>query len=137
METIDYFSRPVVFFDGECAFCSRFIFRISKENAAGFYFADQRSIHFLNFAKAAGILPDSDGSGSIYLVDAGKLWKESRAILRICLKSNGWYYWLALAAWLIPTAVSNTVYRFIAKRRYLISQFCEMPDKKQISNFLK
>lgn len=60
---------------------------------------------------------DESQMQSVYLIEQGKIYNKSTAVLRICRQLSGLYPLLYLYI-LIPRTLRDTVYDFIAKNRY-------------------
>ncbi len=60
---------------------------------------------------------DESQMQSVYLIEQGKIYNKSTAVLRICRRLSGLYPLLYLYI-LIPRPLRDTVYEFIAKNRY-------------------
>lgn len=55
---------------------------------------------------------------TIVLLEDGRLYSESAAVLRIARHLTLPWRWLVLPGWLFPVSVRNSLYRFIARNRY-------------------
>lgn len=108
--------RVVVLFDGVCNLCNGAVRFISANDREGrFAFISLQS------PQARELLgdrpPDPDEPDSIVLLDNGRRYERSDAVLHIAL-------WLraplplAFAAILIPRRVRDDIYRWIARNRY-------------------
>ncbi|MNZ66464.1 hypothetical protein D3C78_846890 [compost metagenome] len=123
-------SHSVVFFDGECNFCNRWVTFI--------HYRDHR--HLFRFASlqstaAERILApfqhNHESMDSIVLVEDGRYYKESTAVLRIFRKIAGPYKYISIFI-VLPEGLRNAAYRFFAKRRYKYfgrQEACELPSQ--------
>lgn len=106
---------PIVFYDGNCALCSRVVQWFLKH--------DQQQVLFfapLQGETASAVLPpldDDPATWSIVLHDASGLYDNSEGAIRAAAHLGG--MWSA-AKWLLilPQGVRDAAYRFIAKHRY-------------------
>lgn len=105
---------PVVFFDGECGLCNRFIrWLLARDRRRVLQFAP------LQGALAASrlpTLPNDDLDWSLAYWDESGTYFESDASLRAIARLGG--IWRP-ARWLliVPRFVRNGVYRFVARNR--------------------
>jgi predicted DCC family thiol-disulfide oxidoreductase YuxK len=108
--------HPVILFDGVCNLCSSSVqFVIRHDPRHYFRFASLQS-DFGQSVLQQHHLPVQK-LGSFVLLEDGKVYTRSTAVLRVCKKLNG--AWPLLYAFLIvPPFIRNAVYDFIANRRY-------------------
>jgi predicted DCC family thiol-disulfide oxidoreductase YuxK len=129
--------HAVVVFDGECAFCNRWVdFLIRFDRHDIFRFTARQSEAGLAFSGRAG-LPES-GVGSIVLVDAGQVLLRSTAVLRM-LRLLGFPFSLAAIFSLIPVAIRDVGYDFVARNRtrwFGRTQACRLPAPAERHRFL-
>ncbi|HVJ45699.1 MAG TPA: DUF393 domain-containing protein [Luteolibacter sp.] len=120
----------VLFFDGDCAFCSE-----SVRSAVKF---DRHQV--LKFAPLQGKLAEEKGfaghaskkGGSMVLLreSDGKVFFRSDAAIELARALGGWWR-LLIPVKFVPRVIRDAVYQWIADHRYLISEkgnFCAMPD---------
>lgn len=107
--------HPVLFFDGECALCSRTMRWLLKR--------DRRAI--LRFAPLGGnthAALDSPGASeqgsTLILVRDGRVYLRSAGVIRMLWSIGGVWALLGGLLWLIPLPLRDAGYRFIAARRY-------------------
>ncbi len=108
--------RVVVLFDGVCNLCNGAVRFISTNDREGrFAFISLQS------PQARELLgdrpPDPDEPDSIVLLDNGRRYERSDAVLHIALWLRAPWP-LAFAAILIPRRVRDDIYRWIARNRY-------------------
>jgi predicted DCC family thiol-disulfide oxidoreductase YuxK len=107
--------RPIVFYDGVCALCNRFVEALLRADVQG----------VLRFAPLQGqtaseLLPDrSDDPGiwSVAYLDERGLLVASDAALAVCDRLGGAWRFIAVAR-IVPRPLRDLVYRAIARRRY-------------------
>ncbi len=126
-------SHNIVAFDGVCNLCNstvnwiidndpkqqfKFIALqdIARLEALGF---DLKELQFTEQSSWVNSESQTDESQiqSVYLIEQGKLFDKSTAVLRICRQLSGLYPLLYLYI-LIPRPLRDIVYDFIAKNRY-------------------
>lgn len=126
-------SHNIVAFDGVCNLCNstvnwiidndpkqqfKFIALqdIARLEALGF---DLKELQFTEQSSWMNSESQTDESQiqSVYLIEQGKLFDKSTAVLRICRQLSGLYPLLYLYI-LIPRPLRDIVYDFIAKNRY-------------------
>lgn len=128
----------LVLFDGICNLCESSVhFVIRRDRSSKFRFAALQS------AAAREILANfnytDDNLSSVLLVADGKLYRKSRAALRIARHLDGaWPALYYLFVW-VPTFVADPVYDFIGNRRYRWfgkKSECWVPDEDLRRRFI-
>ena len=122
----------VLFFDGECAFCSRSIRLISKlDSRAAIDFAPLQG----ELAVDLGLTQYADKmSGTMVLLNEStrELYFRSDVIVQLAeILGGGWRVFLLLK-W-IPRTVRDAGYSWIARNRDLLSRLgpaCSIPDEQ-------
>ncbi len=127
----------LVLFDGKCILCSmavRFIIRFDKKKL--FHFTaiqSQAGKKFFTDHKDIDEFP-----GTIVLIENGKSYFRSTAVLRILKKlSGGWPLFYALI--IIPVPIRDFFYKFVAGKRYKWFgkfQECMIPDENFRRRFI-
>lgn len=130
--------RPVVLFDGVCNLCeSSVLFIIRRDRDAHFRFAQLQSAAGQEIM-ARHAYSDKE-LASVLLVADGKLYRKSRAALRIAKQLDGaWPLFYYLFFW-VPPFVADVVYDFIGKRRYKwfgMKAECWLPDDNLRDRFI-
>ena len=126
--------QSVILFDGVCNFCNASVnFIIRHDPTHRFRFAALQS----DFGrKVQASHPDlAGGLSSIVLLESGKRYEKSEAVLRIAKQLRGWR-WL-IVGWWIPVSIRDRLYDMIARNRYRIlgkQSRCRMPtpDEKRL-----
>lgn len=127
----------VILFDGVCNFCNSSVqFIIRRDRSGTFRFASLQSDKAQRLlAEQEDVPPSLD---SLLLIEKGRVYTESTAVLRIAGKLDG--LWKAAALLLIiPRPLRNLVYRFIARNRYRWfgrRNECMIPTPEQRNRFL-
>jgi len=119
----------VLFFDGDCAFCSASVRRVVGYDKEG----------RVNFAPLQGKLAAEKGlaryaaqDGSMVLIREadGKLFTRSDGLLELASALGGW--WRVFTVFkLVPRFLRDGVYRWIARNRYRFmgkTDSCGLPD---------
>jgi predicted DCC family thiol-disulfide oxidoreductase YuxK len=125
---------PIVFYDGECGLCHRFVqFILARDHAGTFRFAP------LQGPTAARLVPGCAATlGSVVLKDETGVYQKSEASLRVLARLGGlWVLTTPLRA--VPPVVRDAVYDFIAKRRYRwfgTADACALPPPSAQPRFL-
>jgi len=108
--------KHIVFFDGHCNLCSNSVrFIIKRDKKKYFVFASLQSDaarpYLLQFD------PKNKINDSIILMEGGKQYKKSTAVLRIARQlSPPWPVFYALK--IIPVSLRDALYDWIAANRY-------------------
>ena len=124
----------IVFFDGVCNLCNSTVdFLIRNDRKKKLRYAP------LQGSTAQQIIPSSLADlSSIVYYRQGKVFTESAAVLRI-VYDMGSVFKLAVIFRIVPTAIANMVYAFVAKRRYKWfgkKATCRMPSLEERALFL-
>ena len=127
----------MVIFDGECAFCNRWVdFLLRFDRRDVFRFVARQSVSGKLFSRQVG-LPEG-GAGSIILARDGVVLLRSAAVLRM-LSVLGFPFSLAGVFWLIPTAWRDSIYDCVARNRtkwFGKRQTCRLPSPGERHRFL-
>lgn len=107
--------RPIVFFDGECGMCNRFVDRILRADRKGtFLFAPLQGE---TARRMLPPLPADPGEWSVIYLDERGIHDRSDATLEVYRRLGGGWSVLALARF-VPRSVRTRVYRWIGRNRY-------------------
>ncbi|GAB4439652.1 MAG: thiol-disulfide oxidoreductase DCC family protein [Turneriella sp.] len=110
-------------------------FILKRDHARSFRFAPLQGETFSKLEiPGKERLPDS-----IILLENGKLYAESTAVLRIARRLTWPWRWLALPGWLFPSFVRDPIYRLIARNRYRWfgkKDTCYLPTPELKARFL-
>jgi predicted DCC family thiol-disulfide oxidoreductase YuxK len=130
--------RPVILFDGVCNLCNRSVqFVLGHDRRARFLLAANQSEAGRRRLAAHGF--DGEIPQTIYLVEGGRLYRESTAVLRIA-RGLGFPWSLAWAAILVPRFLRDAVYHFVARNRYRWfgrREQCRLPQPGEKERFLE
>lgn len=109
--------QAVVLIDGVCHLCQGLVrFIIPRDPAGRIKFASLQSEAGRGLLLAAGLEPDR--LDTVVLLENGKLYTESSAVLRIARRLR--YPWPAVyyVFVLVPRPLRSAVYRLVARNRY-------------------
>jgi predicted DCC family thiol-disulfide oxidoreductase YuxK len=125
---------PIVFYDGDCGLCHRFVqFILARDRAGTFRFAP------LQGPTAARLIPGFAAElGSVVLKDETGVYQKSEASLRVLARLGG-LWTLATPLRVVPRGLRDAVYSFIARRRYRwfgIADACALPAPAARPRFL-
>lgn len=127
---------PVVFFDGVCGMCNRFVdFLLRHDRQGVFRFAPLQGETARNFLPRS----DTDSLGSLVLMSHGKAYRRSSAVVRILLGLGGCWAIQGALLWLIPLPLRNLGYRLVAFCRYRLfgkKESCRLPSPEERERFL-
>ena len=129
----------ILFFDGDCAFCSqsvRQVFRLDKRGNVSFAPLQGELAREKGFSHHA-----AQGGGTLVLLreSDGKTFTHSDGLIELANALGGGWRILMLAR-IIPKPLRDAVYRWVARNRYHFmgkSNTCEMPDpelRKRLRN---
>jgi predicted DCC family thiol-disulfide oxidoreductase YuxK len=122
----------VLFFDGDCAFCSASVHRVLELDKCGrVHFAPLQG-EMARELGLAGHAAESGGTMALLREDDGKLFTRSDALLELA-RALGWPWRIARAAVVIPRRLRDGIYQFIADHRKTLSgknAVCHLPDSR-------
>lgn len=129
-------TEAIVFFDGVCNLCNGAVqFILKRESQPRLKFAALQSAAFAQRAQPLmREIPDS-----IIFLEAGRLFTESDAVLRISRYLRQPWPVLGCLGRIIPRWLRNPLYRFIARHRYRWfgkREACYMPTPALRGRFL-
>ena len=126
---------PVIYFDGVCGLCNRFVdFVLARDMARRFRFAPlQGSTATLRFGPSGDVDPST-----IVLEEDGVMYERSTAALRIISRLGG--VWSLMAVFgLVPRPVRDAAYDWVARNRYAWfgkRDSCRLPTPEERAAFL-
>jgi len=127
--------KQIVFFDGVCGLCNRFVNFLIKRNRRGqFKFATLQGKR----AQAQGIVWGETGEASVVYVKNARVYRNAEAAIRI-LTDIGGIWRLAIVLRIIPRTIANAVYRWVARNRYRWfgkRAVCRIPEPHERNYFL-
>ena len=130
--------RAVIVFDGVCMLCSHSVqFILKHDGRKRFRFATMQSMSGQALMRAHGL--DPTDPSSMLLFDGTRAWTDSEAVLRIAAGFGGAWR-LTGAARILPIGLRDTLYRFIARRRYRWfgkRDTCMLPTVETAERFLR
>ncbi|HEU4869936.1 MAG TPA: thiol-disulfide oxidoreductase DCC family protein [Pyrinomonadaceae bacterium] len=136
-------SSPIILYDGVCGLCNRLVqFLLKHDKSSRLRFASLQSDFAAKVLRRHGIDPkDLD---TVHVVENyeqpdEQVLQRSDAILRAGRELGGFYSVSATAAKVIPRALRDVIYRFVARNRYRVFgkyDTCMLPEPNQRSRFL-
>jgi predicted DCC family thiol-disulfide oxidoreductase YuxK len=136
-------SNPIIFYDGVCGLCNRLVQFLLKHDRHG-----RLRYASLQSAFAAKVLPrhgiDPKDLDTLHVVEnyeqpSERVLQRSDAILRAGRELGGIWSVLSSLGSIVPRALRDLVYRFVARNRYRVFgkyDTCMLPDPQQRSRFL-
>ncbi len=135
--------NPIILYDGVCGLCNRLVqFLLKHDKQERLRFASLQSDFAAKVLQRHGIDPkDLD---TLHLIEnyeqpGERVLQRSDAILRAGRELGGFWSATAAAAKVIPRALRDVIYRFVARNRYRVFgkyDTCMLPDPNQRSRFL-
>jgi len=127
----------VIVFDGVCALCSRWVGFLLRFDRSGRYrFAAMQGEQGRRLLAAHGL--DPDDPMSFLLLEDGRAWTDTDAIIRVLGGLGGAGRLATLALWM-PRRGRDAAYRAIARNRYRWfgkHDTCYLPPPDQTWRFL-
>jgi predicted DCC family thiol-disulfide oxidoreductase YuxK len=129
---------PVIVFDGVCALCSRWVRFLLRFDRRGRYrFAAMQGARGRALLQQHGL--DPDDPLSLLLVEQGRAWSDTDAIVRVLAGLGG--AWKAVHVLrLVPRSWRDSAYRVLARNRYRWfgrHAVCALPAPEQVGRFLE
>lgn len=121
----------IVFFDGFCNMCNRFVDFLLRNDFEGKFAPLQGQ----TAKKVLG--KDAKTYGSVVYVDGNKRYEGSTAVIRIISQLKGWS--AVKAFFLVPKPVRDWLYNFVSEHRYEWfgrRKTCRVPSKEEKRKFL-
>jgi predicted DCC family thiol-disulfide oxidoreductase YuxK len=130
--------KKIILFDGLCNLCDASVqFIIKRDSKDIFRFVSLQSD--LGQELLQKLPPAIQKTDSIILYESDKVfYYKSQAVLEIAKSLGGIFYCLLIFK-LLPTAINNTIYDYIAENRYRWmgkKESCLVPTKELKSKFL-
>ncbi|BEP93314.1 thiol-disulfide oxidoreductase DCC family protein [Acidovorax sp. A79] len=127
----------IVVFDAQCLLCNGWVrFLLRHDRAGRIRFASMQGATGRRLLAGAGL--QVDGLQTLLVIEDGRSWQHTAAILRV-LHRLGWPWRLAWLGWLVPAPVRDALYRRVARNRYRIwgrSETCLVPAPGMATRFL-
>lgn len=130
---------PIVLFDGVCNLCNGWVNFAMDHARPGnrILFGAIQSPEGQELISELGL--SSAPLDSVILIDNGRVYRESGAVLRIMRLMRAPWSWLHLFR-VIPPFVRDVVYRWVARNRYRwfgVRESCRLPTEETRSWFLE
>ena len=127
----------IIFFDGVCVLCSRFVNFVMKRDKTGRYrYATLQSEPGQQVQRALGLPPGE--LQTFVLVERGAGYTKSTAALRVIRNLSGLWP-LIYACILVPRPLRDALYNYVGQRRYLWfgrTPACRLPTEEERGLFL-
>ena len=120
-------SNAIILFDGTCAFCERSVRLIASRDNGYFRFGASQNPQGRALLGQLGT--SREAAKSIILIEDGRLYLRSDAVLRIAGHMSAPWKFASLLLW-VPRPIRDAVYRVVAAIRIRIagtSNACEIP----------
>jgi predicted DCC family thiol-disulfide oxidoreductase YuxK len=135
---VDLEKTSILFYDGDCGFCSGAVQFVLKHRSKPVYFIPLQS------PKAKAIIEEGRVPGgekismnTMYFLHKGTIYRESAGALRVCLYLKGLYPILFYLGMIIPGFIRNAIYRWVAKRRFdFVAPSCVLPSASDRELFI-
>ncbi|MBP8114586.1 MAG: DUF393 domain-containing protein [Chitinophagaceae bacterium] len=130
-------THPIILFDGVCNFCNRMVnFAIRNDKKGKLKFAPLQSEIGVNLKKQFQISPTAD---TVIFIENGKSYTYAKAAIRIS-KYLDWPAKAFNVFRIIPSFISQPLYKWFAKRRYKWfgkKETCMIPTAEVKARFLE
>lgn len=134
----DDLSRKIVFFDGQCNICNRSIDFILKRTATHNLYIASLQGHF----SSEFLSPDlrQEGMDTFLYYDGTDFFKASEAVFQVSKELKGVLPSIVRLFRIFPRILTDKVYYFISKNRYLIAgkrTSCRKPTIEEQMRFFE
>ena len=120
----------VLFFDGDCAFCSRSVRWVARlDRRARVSFAPLQGTLSARFG-LSGHVVEKGGTMVLLREDDGRTFTRSDALLELCSALGGGWNLLRVFKW-VPGWLRDKIYQWLADNRHRLikpGDACAMPD---------
>jgi predicted DCC family thiol-disulfide oxidoreductase YuxK len=127
---------PILFFDGVCGLCNRFVdFTLTHDRKARIRMAPLQG----ETARDRLTPADVQSLDSVVLLDERGLHRRSAAVVRVLRQFSPTWQILAGLLWLIPRPLRDLGYKLVAANRYRLfgkKETCRMPSPGERARFL-
>lgn len=127
---------PIIFFDGVCAMCNRFVDLVLRVDRRGvFKFAPLQGE---TARRLLPVLPDNPAEWSVVYLDERGIHDQSDASLEVYHRLGGLWTLLGLLRF-VPKGFRDRVYRIVATNRYRWfgrRETCRVPQPEERERFL-
>jgi predicted DCC family thiol-disulfide oxidoreductase YuxK len=120
--------RSVIVHDGACVLCARSIAWVAAHDPEGrFAYTASGSETAVRLLGPTGL--DPTAPGTVVLVEDGRAFIRSDAVLRVARALPGWPAWLGVFRF-VPRGLRDAVYLTVARHRHRLnpSGTCPMPS---------
>ena len=128
--------RPVIFFDGVCGLCNRFVnFVLARDKKHVFRFAPLQG----ETARAMLPAPDVEDISTVVVLSKDGSRRRSSAVVSILRQLGGVWAVLGMLLWIVPSPLRDLGYKLVARSRYRLfgkKEVCRMPTPEERAMFL-
>jgi predicted DCC family thiol-disulfide oxidoreductase YuxK len=127
---------PIVFFDGVCGLCNRFIDVLFKLDSK----RDRLKFAALQGETAKKVIPAEtlDQLNTVVIYIEGKLYYQSTGVLKLCAFLPWYYQWMQVFL-ILPKGFRDWIYNWVSKNRYKWfgkKETCRLPTPEERAKFL-
>lgn len=138
VKSFDLEANSIILIDGECNFCNRTLMFILKYDIAEiFYFGSQQSNVAQNLLSKYNCKDEL--LSTIYLIQNGRVYTKSSAIIEIANRLSGYPRYLSLLR-IVPTPIRDYFYDLFSKYRFFFGRrttVCVIPTPSLITRMIK
>jgi len=108
--------KHIVFFDGQCVYCNKWVRRIFKWNKTrNIFFAALEDEKSVNILKQHG--HNVEAMSSVIFLSNNQVYSKSSAVLQICKHLDGLWKFASVFI-IIPRPIRDYLYNVVGRNRY-------------------
>lgn len=127
--------KEIVFYDGACGLCNKYVQFILKNRKRTFYFAPLQSKLAEKLLESHHISINMD---TLYYLENDKVYDKSTAALKIAKGLRFPYNLFSIVRIIVPKFLRDAVYRQVSQRRFnRYARMCMLPTEEERKYFLE
>jgi predicted DCC family thiol-disulfide oxidoreductase YuxK len=128
--------HPVIFFDGVCGLCNRFVDFVLRRDPSGYFQFSPLQGEAAAQRLAAAEIADLK---TVVVVDGNRGYRKSAAVIHVLGGLGGFWRVVGVLLWIVPRPLRDLGYTLVANNRYALfgkKETCRLPTAAERSRFL-
>lgn len=136
MNSVDLKDYPrIVFYDGDCGFCSKSVQFILKNRRKSIYFMPLQHEKAKTLIKSKGFEVDMN---TLFYLENNQLFQRSTAVLKISKHLKFRFRLLVVLGYILPRFLRDKIYDVVASKRFAIAgKNCYLPTEEEKELFIQ